>query len=74
MFDAIARWDTRISLAMQGGAMTPPEATAFAADPRARDAAELRRADEAAKVIGLRVSGLDVWIPALRTVAAGIER
>ena len=63
-----------VSLAMQGGAMTAREVAAFAVDPWARDAAELRRADEAAKVIGRVVPGLEVWIPALRTVAAGVER
>lgn len=59
-----------VSLAMQGGAMTEEEVVAFEANPCARDAAELRRADEAAKVIGRDVPGLDAWIPALQAVAA----
>jgi predicted HD phosphohydrolase len=59
-----------LSLEFQGGAMTPEEADAFAADPHGPDAARLRRADEAAKVIGRTVPGLDHWIPVLQAVAA----
>jgi predicted HD phosphohydrolase len=59
-----------LSLALQGGAMTPDEAAAFAADPHGRDAAELRRADEAAKVIGRTVPDLDHWAPVVHAVAA----
>lgn len=58
------------TLALQGGAMTPAEAAAFAAAPHARDAVMLRRADEAAKVPGRAVPGLDAWRPILRRVAA----
>ena len=60
-----------LSLVMQGGAMTPEEVADFEADPDARDAANLRRADEAAKVIGRVVPNLETWIPALEAVAAG---
>ncbi len=59
-----------ISLAMQGGTMTPDEVAAFEADPHGGDAAALRRADEAAKVIGRDVPGLDTWVPVLRAVAS----
>ena len=59
-----------VSLAMQGGAMAPEEVGAFEADPRGADAANLRRADEAAKVIGRTVPALESWIPALEAVAA----
>jgi predicted HD phosphohydrolase len=59
-----------LSLEFQGGAMTPEEADAFAADPHGPDAARLRRADEAAKVIGRTVPGLDHWVPVLQGVAA----
>ncbi|MEP6623263.1 MAG: HD domain-containing protein [Acidimicrobiia bacterium] len=59
-----------ISLELQGGAMTADEIVAFEADACATDAVRLRQADEAAKVIGRAVPGLDTWVPALRTVAA----
>jgi len=58
------------SLALQGGPMTATEAMAFLALPHAREAVALRRADDAAKVRGLAVPGLEgyrakvasVWI------------
>ena len=59
-----------VSLAMQGGAMTPVEVKAFEANPHGADAANLRRADEAAKVIGRVVPNVDAWIPAIEAVAA----
>ena len=63
-----------LSLEFQGGAMTPDEARAFGADPHGPDAATLRRADEAAKVIGRVVPGLDHWAPVVRAVAAATAR
>jgi predicted HD phosphohydrolase len=58
-----------LSLEFQGGVMTPDEAERFAVDPHGPDAATLRRADEAAKVIGREVPGLDHWAPVVRAVA-----
>jgi len=58
-----------VSLAMQGGTMSREEAAAYELDPCAQNAATLRRADEAAKVIGRVVPGIETWIPALRRVA-----
>src|SRR4051794_15071456 len=58
-----------LSLELQGGAMTADEAKAFAADPHGPDAATLRRADEAAKVIDREVPGLDHWAPVVQAVA-----
>jgi len=58
-----------LSLELQGGAMTRDEADAFAADPHGPDAATLRRADEAAKVVGRAVPGLDHWEPVVQRVA-----
>lgn len=58
------------SLGLQGGAMSEVEAATFEADPHGPDAAVLRQADEAAKVIGRTVPGLDTWVPVLRQVAA----
>jgi predicted HD phosphohydrolase len=59
-----------LSLEFQGGPMTPDEAEAFAADPYGPDAAVLRRADEAAKVIDREVPGLDHWAPVVAAVAS----
>ncbi len=59
-----------VSLAMQGGAMSNEEVNAFEADPHGVDAASLRRADEAAKVIGRAVPDLGAWVSALESVAA----
>jgi len=49
------------SLALQGGPMTAQEAEAFLALPHARDAVTLRHADDAAKVEGLDVPGLETY-------------
>jgi predicted HD phosphohydrolase len=58
------------SLAMQGGPMDPGAVSAFEAEPHSGDAVTLRRADEAAKVVGRVVPGLDRWAPAVARVAA----
>jgi predicted HD phosphohydrolase len=58
------------SLALQGGAMSDGEAAEFARDRHAADAARLRRADEAAKVVGRAVPGLERWVPVVERVAA----
>lgn len=63
---------SRLSLARQGSAMTGEEQERFLAHPAAADAVSLRRADEAAKIVGRRVPGLDVWAPRLRTYASGV--
>ena len=60
------------TLALQGGEMSADEVRAFEAEPHAAAAVNLRRADEAAKVPGRDVPGLDAWLPALR--AAAMER
>jgi predicted HD phosphohydrolase len=57
------------TLAMQGGAMSADEVDAFRARPDAEALVALRRADEAAKVEGAVVPGLDAWVPVLRTLA-----
>lgn len=49
------------SLALQGGPMTSAEARQFLAAPHARDAVQLRRADDAAKIAGLDVPGLETY-------------
>jgi predicted HD phosphohydrolase len=57
------------SLGVQGGPMTSEEADTFSAEPYSADAVVLRRADEAAKVPGRSVPGLETWIPVLEEVA-----
>lgn len=56
------------TLVVQGEAMDDGEAEIFAANPHAKDAIALRRADEAAKVPGRVVPALDAWVPVLETV------
>jgi phosphonate degradation associated HDIG domain protein len=59
------------SLALQGGAFTPAEASVFQALPFAADAIRVRRWDEAAKVPGLETPALEHYratlLAALRT-------
>jgi predicted HD phosphohydrolase len=57
------------TLALQGGDMTPGEVARFEARPHWRAALDLRRADEAAKVPGRDVPGLNAWLPALWAAA-----
>ncbi|MEZ0090519.1 phosphonate degradation HD-domain oxygenase [Streptacidiphilus sp. EB129] len=53
------------TLSVQGGPMTPEQATAFAAGPYAADAVRLRRWDEAAKDPDLAVPGFEHFRPLL---------
>ena len=62
------------TLRLQGGGMDAAEIATFEANPLAHGAVLLRRADEAAKVPGRAVPGLDHWLPALRKVAAAQSR
>ncbi|MFI5756407.1 HD domain-containing protein [Streptomyces sp. NPDC051569] len=62
------------TLGLQGGVMSPEEASAFALDPLARDAVRLRQADDAGKVIGLDAGAVEDWRPVLEAVAAGRRR
>jgi predicted HD phosphohydrolase len=58
-----------ISLGSQGGVMTPEEAEEFTSNPHSADAIVLRKADDAAKIPGRSIPGLDAWIPLVREVA-----
>ena len=58
------------TLKLQGGDMSAAEVAAFEAAPWWQDAVRLRRADEAAKVVGRETRGLDAWLPVLRQLAA----
>lgn len=57
------------TLALQGGGMSSAQIAAFEASPYAEDACLLRLADEAAKVAGREVAGLETWIETLESVA-----
>ncbi len=57
------------TLALQGGGLSPGQIAAFEASPYAEDACLLRIADEAAKVAGREVQGLETWIETLKSLA-----
>ncbi|MGW0994593.1 HD domain-containing protein [Streptomyces sp. NPDC002523] len=61
------------TLGCQGGVMASQEAADFEADPDFAAAVALRRADDAGKVVGLRVPGLASWRPVVSAVAAAIR-
>jgi predicted HD phosphohydrolase len=56
-----------VSLERQGGDMSSDEVRDFESEPLCATAIVLRRADEAGKVPGLAVPGLDTWVTALRS-------
>jgi predicted HD phosphohydrolase len=58
-----------LTLANQGGPMTPDEIDEFEELPELAAAVALRRADEAAKVPGREVPGLDHWRPIIESLA-----
>ncbi len=57
------------TLALQGGTMREAERTQFEAGEYSTSLVALRRADDAAKIPGLTVPGLDDWRPKLERVA-----
>lgn len=61
--------DSRRSLALQGGVLSPPEIEAFLAEPFARDAVRLRLWDDAAKVMGAETRDLTDYREVLRACA-----
>jgi phosphonate degradation associated HDIG domain protein len=61
---------SRQSLALQGGPFTPDEAADFERSSHYRDAVELRRWDDLAKVPGLEVPGLEHYRPRLERAFA----
>jgi predicted HD phosphohydrolase len=58
---------SRASLENQGGSMSSDEILAFEDEPFGADAVVLRRADEAGKVPGRAVPGLEAWLSPLRS-------
>jgi predicted HD phosphohydrolase len=61
---------SEITLQFQGGVMTPGETAAFTTSPGWDEQVVLRRADDAAKVRGKIVPGLDAWRATVEAVAA----
>lgn len=57
------------TLAFQGEVMDDAEITAFERGANMADLVTLRRADDAAKVIGLAVDGLDAWRPRIERLS-----
>ncbi len=57
------------SLQLQGGAMSAAERAAFLGQTAAPDAVRLRRWDDEAKVVGLDVPGLTVYMPLIHDLA-----
>jgi predicted HD phosphohydrolase len=70
-YSALLSADSVRTLAIQGGALSPEEITAWEARPHWRESVELRRADDRAKTPGRVVPALEYWIPRLQAVAAG---
>ncbi|HEX4607107.1 MAG TPA: HD domain-containing protein [Urbifossiella sp.] len=62
---------SRRSLELQGGPFTPAEQTAFRTEPHWGRAVALRRWDDAAKVPGLAVPGLEHYRPCLEAALKG---
>ncbi len=52
---------SKLSLALQGGPMTPEEVEHFESNPHHLDAVRLRRWDDQAKIPGLKVPGLEKY-------------
>jgi predicted HD phosphohydrolase len=69
-YRGVLNWGSTLSLEHQGGEMRPEEVRAFEDLSLSDDAIALRRADERAKVAGLRVVGLEGWTEALQQVSA----
>ena len=63
---------SKITLGYQGGPMGAEEAAAFEADPLGPLILQMREFDEAAKVPGLAVPGLESYRPLLEGLVAGV--
>ena len=63
---------SRLSLSLQGGPMSAPESAAFESHPAHGDAVRLRRWDDAAKVPGLDLPGLEHYRDRLVRAVRGL--
>ena len=61
---------SEVTLEFQGGVMRDDEIAAFEQRPERNDLVALRRADDAAKVRGKQVTGLDAWRSLVESTAA----
>ena len=57
-----------LSLSLQGGPMSPEEASAFLAGPFAQEAITLRHWDDEAKIPELPVPGVDFYLPLMKSL------
>jgi gamma-butyrobetaine dioxygenase len=57
------------TLQLQGGVMSAAEITAFETEPHFRDAVQVRRWDDGAKITGLSTPGLPYYAPLLERLA-----
>jgi len=57
------------TLALQGGAMTSAEIVRFEAEAYHREAVQLRRYDDRAKIAGLSTPGLETYVPVIERLA-----
>ncbi len=62
--------DSVMTLAAQGGPMDAVEVAEFETDPDHMAMVALRIADDGAKVVGAKVTGLEFWVPIIQSVAA----
>ena len=62
------------TLELQGGAMTSAEMAGFAAEPYYREAVQLRRYDDRAKIESLPTPGLEHYVPLIERLATAAER
>ena len=62
------------TLRLQGGAMTSPEIADFEAEPYHREAVQLRRYDDRAKIAGLATPNLEGYRPLIERLAAASRR
>ncbi len=65
--------ESKRSIALSGGPMTPGELGRFLSSPYFREALVLCRADELARSPGVAIGDLDEWEPVLRRVALAAD-
>jgi len=62
------------TLKLQGGAMTSAEITRFEGEPYHREAVQLRRYDDRAKIVGLSTQDLEHYVPLIERYGAATAR
>lgn len=69
MYRSVLSPVSRRTLEAQGDLLSPVQQEEFRSSPHFADAVTLRRADDAAKVPGRHVPGLEEWLPTLEKTA-----